>query len=206
MTLLVLTLLAADPNAEGFAAYKKGDYAKAAPLFEKAIKADLKSPWPWVNRARTLAMLAKGKDPDDYCAYEKNWVLLALDALEHAVELDKAKVLTKLAEPDPGTDALKKRPEVKAWLATVSFDGDAGKLLAQNPDWHSTEEPGAIVKPLTLDPKTTKVNGKQVMLADGKYELKIQGWYFDEGKRHFSVAQLEGPKVWQLGPVMADCD
>ncbi len=207
MLTLVLLILHADPNAEGFAEYKKGNYAKAAPLFEKAIKADAKSPWPWVNRARTLAMLAKGQDPDEYCAYEKNWVLLALDALEHAVALDKAKVLAKLGEPDPGTDALKKRPEVKAWLASASFDGDVAKLLAANPEWHSTGEAGAIVKPLTIDAKAVKVAGKQVTLADGgKYELKVQGWFFDEGKRHFSIALLEGPKTWQLGPAMADCD
>ncbi len=208
--LLFVTLLTADPNAQGFAEYKKGNYAKAAPLFEKALKADRKNVWAWLNRARTLALLAKGKEPDEYCDYPKNWVLLALDALEHAAELDKPKLLAKLKEEDPGTAALQARPEVRAWLAAVTYDGDAAKLLAANPDWHSTEEPGAVPRSLTLDPKSWKASGNQVTLTEGgksvKYELKVQGWYFDEGKRHFSTLQLDGPTVWQLGALAADCD
>ena len=210
MLALVLVVLAADPNADGFAEYKKGNYAKAAPLFDKAIKTQPKNAWAWLNRARTLALLAKGKEPDDYCDYGKNWVLLALDALEHAVELDKAKVLAKLEEPDPGTEALKARREVRDWLAAVTYDGDAAKLLAAQPDWHSTEEPGAVPKNLTLDAKSWKVTGGKLSLVEnGKsvpYEVKVQPWYFDEGKRHFSVLQLQGPTVWALGPVLADCD
>lgn len=213
--MLVLTVLSADPNAAGFQAYKKADYAAALPLFQKATDADPKNHWAWLNRARTLAALNKGADPDDYCAYEKNWVFLALDSLERAVQLDPSKVLAKLGEPDVGTDLLKKRPEFQRWLVAISAERDTDaqlkKLLLANPTWHSAGQ-GAIPKMLTLEAagKTWAVKNKQVevTLEGKKLVLKpeVRPWAFNEGKMQFRTLLLQGDATWQLGSVLADCD
>lgn len=208
MTLLVLLVLHADLNADGFAAYKKGDYAKADALFVKATVATPKNAWAWLNHARALAMLGNGIDPDEYCDYPNNWVLLALDALEHAVALDKAKVLAKWAEADPGTDALKKRPELALWLDAVRFDGRAAPFVVAHPDWH-TAVPGDVLRPVTLGPRGWTVKDGKVQVAGKKapYTLEVRQWYFDEGKKHFSQVVLTNTdETLELGPGFADCE
>jgi tetratricopeptide (TPR) repeat protein len=55
MVFIVAALLAADLNADGFAAYQAGDYEKADELFKKALAANPKHTWARLNRARTVA-------------------------------------------------------------------------------------------------------------------------------------------------------
>ena len=215
--LVVALLLAADPNAEGFALYKKGDYAKAHELFKKAVAADPKNPWARVNHARTLALLGKGEAPGDYCAFEKNWIHLALAELDQAVELDRKAVLAKLGEPDPGIKLLEKRPEYPLWLTAVLFDPAAAlsKFLAANSAWHQGGA-GRIPTGLTLKAgdKAWSVTDKRVVLTregkTAKYAPAAKGWVFGEGKFSFHVLLLENVDdagdTWTLGPIAADCD
>jgi tetratricopeptide (TPR) repeat protein len=215
--LVVLSLLAADPNAEGFALYKKGDFVKAHELFKKAVAAAPKNPWARVNHARTLAVLSKGEAPADYCTYEKNWIHLALAELDKAVELDRKAVLAKLAEPDPGIKLLEKLTEYQLWLAAVRFEAtsDAAltKFLEANPSWHQGGA-GRIPVSLTLEPKTWSVKDKRVSITRegraARYTVAVRGWFFGEGKFSFRVLLLENVDdagdAWTLGPVVADCD
>jgi tetratricopeptide (TPR) repeat protein len=216
VALLVLALLAADPNADGFALYKKGEYAKAHDLFKKAVAADPKNPWARINHARTLAVLSKGEAPADYCTYEKSWLHLALAELDQAVTLDRKKVLAKLAEKDPGIELLAKRPEYQLWLTAVRFEGgEPGleKLLAANATWHQGGA-GRIPQTLTLEAKSFTVKDKRVSITrEGKtarYAAAVKGWFFGEGKFSFRVLVLENEgdagDEWSLGPVLADCD
>lgn len=202
MTLLLLTLLAADPNAEGFELYEKGEYAKAQRLFEKATKATPKNAWAWVNLARTRALLSKGADPDDYCEAETNWVLLALSDLDQAVKLSKAPVLKKLGEADPGTLLLAKRVEYQVWREALAFTGEATQLVGK---WHTV---GAGIPTegelAAVDPKA-----KVVELGGKKYQPKVIDWFFAQGTRSFKALVLENVKdpadVQYRGPLTSDC-
>lgn len=191
MTLLLLALLAADPNADGFALYQKGEYAKAHELFKKAIAQNPKHAFARLNHARTLAVLSKGEAPADYCAFEKNWIMLALADLDVAVEQKRDEILAKLEQPDPGIDLLKKRPELHSWLTAVKWKkGDAPPK-----SWHKGGA-GRIPEARDFDAK-----------ALAKATLTVKPWYFDEGKRSFRQLTLDdGTDEWLLGPITSDCE
>ena len=191
MTTLVLLLLAADPNAEGFALYQKGEYAKAHELFKKAIAQNPKHPYARLNHARTLALLSKGEAPDDYCTFEKNWIMLALADLDMAVAAEPEKILAKLADKDPGVALLEKRDEYQSWLVAVRWK--SGQPLPKT--WHKGGA-GQIAQSKQLDEKSLKA---------GKPEVKQ--WFFDQGKRSFRQLTLTvGDDEWLAGPLTGDCD
>ncbi|MFY2558408.1 tetratricopeptide repeat protein [Corallococcus terminator] len=209
---------APDANAQGFAAYTKGDYAKAHALFEKALKQDPSNAYARLNRARTTTLLNQGKeDADDfnYCAFESNWMYLALADLSVAVEKDAQALLPKIDEDSKGLKALKASDEYKKWRKAISvFVNEKGikeKVLGTTSDWWFLQ-PGQLPKSITLaadkrvmetqQDMTEHSTGKWRPLANGveltqekqparPWKLLAGKYYFDQGKRFYFEVWLE---------------
>jgi len=227
-TLLALVLVpllmgagTTDFNKQGFKAYQKGDHKKAHALFLKATKADPQDAFAWLNLARTTTALAEGKEPDNPCKLEKNWVYLALSYLEKAVELDAAAVMPRIKQDSTGLAELKKRPH----QALPSTQKELEALLRDHANWWA---PGPVIHTMTVRSRVTEGPGaneedvgelviKGVVLEvvqDGmlhrRYHLKVVPWAFGEGKQKISRLSLvqegtqEGPNEWFLEPMM-DC-
>jgi len=209
---------APDANAQGFAAYNKGDYAKAHALFEKALKQDPSNAFARLNRARTTTLLNQGKEDAadfDYCAFESNWMYLALADLSVAVEKDAQALLPKIDEDSKGLKALKASDEYKKWRKAISVfvkeKGIQEKVLGTTSDWWFLQ-PGQIPKSITLaaDKRVMETQqdmsehsaGKWRPLANGveitpekkparPWKLLAGKYYFDQGQRFFFEVRLE---------------
>ncbi|AKF86576.1 hypothetical protein MFUL124B02_29565 [Myxococcus fulvus 124B02] len=220
---------APEANAQGFAAYGKGDYKKAHALFEKALKQDPSNVYARLNRARTTTLLNQGKedaDDFDYCAYESNWIYLALADLSKAVELDAKAILPKIDEDTQGLKALKARDEYKKWRQAVSVlveeKGIREKVLGTASDWWFLR-PGQLPKNITLAADKRVVEtlqdmteqpagrwrplGSGVEITAGKeparpWKLEAGKYPFDQGQRFYFEVQLvpgEGPQPAEYG-------
>ncbi|NVJ23887.1 tetratricopeptide repeat protein [Myxococcus sp. AM011] len=209
---------APDANAQGFAAYNKGDYAKAHALFEKALKQDPSNAYARLNRARTTTLLNQGKedaDDFDYCAFESNWMYLALADLSVAVEKDAQALLPKIDEDSKGLKALKASDEYKKWRKAISvFVNEKGvkeKVLGATSDWWFLQ-PGQIPESITLaaDKRVMATQQDTYAYPTGEWRPLRSGveitpekkparawkllagkYYFDQGKRFFFEVRLE---------------
>lgn len=220
-----------DLNRQGFAAYEKGDVARAHGLFTRAVAKDPNNAFAWLNLARTTTLRARGAEADDPCTLENNWVFVALAHLDRAMQLDAKAIAPKIADDTKGLAALRKREEFSAWqLAQQPLPKDDDGLRAffkqHNFFWASA----GVLQGLTLhaDGKATwGVPGQEAPLGSWtvgrggvdiregdrlirRYRPKVTPWAFGEGK--YTVRRLvleqdgtrDGPDTLEYGPMM-DC-
>ncbi|MDZ4083123.1 MAG: hypothetical protein U1E10_09315 [Bdellovibrionales bacterium] len=220
-----------DHNGIGFKAFQKGDFKSALKSFELSIKTDPKNAFGYLNHARTLIALNIKSDPDDYCAYESNWVLLALASLSKSMEVGKKVVIGKLKEiKEPSFLEFKKRPEYKKWesalLGPFSSDQQLKSFVLTHAEW-VTRDAGMPPTMVTLRQDFTMnvqkpdgqnaegrwriENGKVVLesqLLSKSLSLKTIPFYFNEGRSFISSTILVDEKKETelfLGPVTDDC-
>lgn len=139
-----------DANALGFRAYQDGDLARAKGLFEEAIRTQAANPYAWFNLGRVTALLAEGREAEEYCRLDENGVYLALHFLTRAFEIDAAKTVAKLGEADNRLGPFLARDEAKKWLSSLAPlpVGPAAleTWLGERPGWHVTRgSPPAVV-------------------------------------------------------------
>lgn len=220
-----------DHNGIGFKAFQKGDFKSALKSFELSMKNDPKNAFGHLNHARTLIALNIKTDPDDYCSYESNWVLLALASLSKSMEVDKMKVTGKLKEiKEPSFLEFKKRPEYKKWESTlmgpILDDQKLKGFVLSHAEW-VTREAGMPPTMVTLRQDFTMniqkpdgqnaegrwrvENGKihlESQLLTTALSLKVIPFFFNEGRRYISSTILVDEKKETelfLGPVTDDC-
>lgn len=220
-----------DHNAIGFKSFQKGDFKSALKSFEQSMKLNPKNAFGYLNYARALVALNIKTDPDDYCAYESNWVLLALASLSKSMEIGKVKVAGKLKEiREPSFLEFKKRPEYKKWeaslLGPIVGDPQTKTFMLSHAEWLTREAgmPPTLVtfrQDFTLniqkpDGKNAEgrwriENGKVVIenpLLNRSFSLKVAPFYFNEGRNFISSMRLiDETKETELflGPVTDDC-
>ena len=220
-----------DHNGIGFKAFQKGDFKSALKSFELSIKTDPKNAFGYLNHARTLIALNIKKDPDDYCAYESNWVLLALASLSKSMEVGKKTVTGKLKEiREPSFLEFKKRPEYKKWESAlqgpIAIDQQLKSFVLAHAEW-VTREAGMPPTMVTLRQDFTmnvqKPDGQNAegrwRVENGKVVLESQlltkalslttiPFYFNEGRSFITSTILVDEKKETelfLGPVTDDC-
>lgn len=219
-----------DHNAIGFKAFQKRDFKAALKSFDLSIKNDPRSAFGFLNRARALVAINVKVDPEDYCAYESNWVYLALSSLSKAIDVNRKQVVAKLKEvKEPSFTEFKKRPEYIKWQSTLQLPiaGDEGlkKFIFANPQWIS-REPAMVPTLVTLrsdltanvlkpdgqnsEGKWRVENGKVIVdskLLGKALTLKVIPFYFNEGKNYIhSTILADGARAeLYIGPVTEDC-
>jgi tetratricopeptide (TPR) repeat protein len=227
-----LEAAARDYNGEGFAAYQRGDFVKARPLFESAIKQNPKLAFAWLNQARTIVAISGGTAPEEYCDFENNWIYQALASLSKAIELDSKAVLEKVpSTTGPGFKKFMTSPEFKKWWIAVQplpkSPAEISKFLLAHKDWitevslnardYATFKTGGNLELLQVTPveKSTKakwkVSGSMVEVSPKrKFKVERKQFFFDNGEKFYFFVALEelGGKdaQWTLGPLTGDCD
>jgi hypothetical protein len=166
-----------DHNAIGFKAFQQGNYKGALKSFELSMKNDPRNAFGFLNHARALVAINVKVDPEDYCAYETNWVYLALSSLSKAIEVNRKQIVAKLKEvKEPGFAEFRKRPEYIKWESTlqlpIASDEGLKKFILGNPEWVS-REPGMVPTLVTLRSDLTanilKPDGQN---AEGKWRVE----------------------------------
>ncbi len=220
-----------DLNRQGFAAYEKGEIARAHGLFTKAVTKDPNNAYAWLNLARTTTQLARGAEPSDPCDLEHNWVFLALAHLDRAMLLDATVIGPKIADDTKGLAQLKRREEFVAWqlsLQPLPKDDDGMRALLRKHNFFWAVS--GVLQGLTFNANgsaTYGVPGSEapigtwtvvkgfVEIKDGtrlvrRYRVTVTPWAFGEGKHSFRRLVLEqdgtqdGPDTLEYGPMM-DC-
>lgn len=219
-----------DHNGIGFKAFQKGAFKAALKSFDLSIKNDPRNAFGFLNRARALVAINVKVDPEDYCAYESNWVYLALSSLSKAIDVNRKQVVAKLKEiREPSFVEFKKRPEYLKWQSTLQppFASDDGlkKFIFANPQWISREQ-GMVPTLVTLrsdltanvlkpdgqnsEGKWRVENGKVIVdsrLLAKALTLRVIPFYFNEGKNYIHSTILADGLHAELyiGPVTEDC-
>lgn len=187
-----------DLNAQGFKAYQKGDYKKAHALFEKALKKEPSNAYARLNRARTTAVLNKGKEPEDACEYESNWMYRVLADLSKAVELNAAAILPKIDEDEAGLKAFKELEVFQKWRRAVralsTEPGMLEKLLREGAEWISPQ-PGGLAMSTFIHLKADKT----VMTSHAPdFEEQRMGRWTLKDPRVELVSEEGGSTVWTV--------
>lgn len=220
-----------DHNAIGFKSFQKGDFKSALKSFELAMKLDSKNAFGFLNHARTLIAINIKNDPVDYCAFESNWVMLAMASLSKAYEVNPKLITSKLKEINESSfKEFKKRPEYKKWEAIFSLpvrdENGLRSFILSRAEW-ITREAGMPPTTITLRSDFTaniqkpdganadgvwKIEGGAVgidtKLLNKRLKLKIIPFYFNEGRNFISsVVLTDNEKTIELylGPITEDC-
>jgi hypothetical protein len=86
-----------DHNAIGFKAFQKGDFKAALKALIFRSRLITKRIW-FFKPCACVSCHQRESGPEDYCAYESNWVYLALSSLSKAIDVNRKQVVAKLKE------------------------------------------------------------------------------------------------------------
>ena len=177
---------------------------------------------------------SKGEEPDDYCAFETNYMYLALSLLTDAVNADLAKTTAAVDSiKSPGFDKFRKLPEFKKWRYSLdplpkTADGLSKFLTVHNewlsqgsvapPNFVTFEGKGKLKLEFTSGPTKPPqiaawkvVSGTAVEISPKRrFELKVENHFFDYGKKSFrylALSEVGGTEeLWTMGPITGDCN
>ncbi len=208
---------AGDLNSEGFKLYQTKKYKEAQTLFKKEISKNPKNHFAWLNLARTTSVLNKGHEPNDYCVFEKNWILLSLSYLSQAMELSASQTKEKIEKDSDGLKYLKERPEFFRWKATwdtrMQNETEIKNFIADYPNFtfraageisqfYSFEKDGTLKKTnsdgsvMNLGQWSTQKKTVSIKISnvENQYQFEVRKWYFNEGKNFIDTVYLVSSK------------
>ncbi len=221
----------ADFNAPAIAAFKAKKYVEALRLFNVAIKNDPQNPLSWLGHARATVAIHGSSEPENYCDFEKNWVLLAMSSLSKAMDLGRAKVEPILsAIKDVNFQKFRTRPEYKNWdlvrklplktdLATQEFFSKHNDWLIDSQPNPSTVVTFAPTHVLTIAAADGTRSTGTWSAGAGRVVIKTKDetrtlnlttskHTFGSPEKSFRIIVLRDPAKppdWTLGPEIADC-